>query len=55
MTPDEFKELQGYFTNDYVAKRLGVSLSSVTKWRGGQHPIPQPVAIAMRAIFGGAV
>jgi DNA-binding transcriptional regulator YiaG len=50
MSPDEFKTLQGRLalTNAQLAERLGVSPSTVVKLRGGQHPIPQPVALAMR-------
>ena len=55
MTPAEFIELQGKLTNAQIAERLGVSDSTITKWRGLQHPIPTPVAIAMRALFGGAL
>lgn len=53
MTAAEFIELQGDLTTAQVAERLGVSESTITKWRGQQHPIPAPVAIAMRALFGG--
>lgn len=55
MTPAEFIELQGKLTNAQIAERLGVSDSTITKWRGAQHPIPTSVAIAMRALFGGAL
>ena len=55
MTPDEFIRLQGELTNAQIAAQLGVSDSTITKWRGAQHPIPTPVAIAMRALFGGAL
>lgn len=57
MRPEEFCELQEKqgWTNQQTADRLGVSPSSVTKWRGGQHDIPVPVQIAMRAICGVSV
>lgn len=52
MTADEFKTLQAQrgWTIRQTAEALGRSVSTVVKWRGGQHQIPQPVAIAMRAL-----
>lgn len=55
MTAEEFKTLQAQMglRNDQMAERLGVSLGTVVKLRGAQHPIPGPVAIAMRALAKG--
>jgi DNA-binding XRE family transcriptional regulator len=54
--PDELIDLQARasMTNADLAEALGVSRSTVVKWRGGQHPIPNPVAIAVRALLRGA-
>jgi DNA-binding transcriptional regulator YiaG len=50
---DELKDLQARadMTNEALAEALGVSLSTVVKWRGGQHQIPKPSAIAIRALL----
>lgn len=52
MTPDELKQLQARLglTSDQLAEALGVSPSTVSKWRTGSHPIPKPSAIAIRAL-----
>lgn len=52
MTPDELRDLQRRFgmTNDQLARAIGVSESTVVKWRGGQHPIPSPAALAIRSL-----
>lgn len=54
MTADEFKTLQAQMgqQNDQIAELLGVSISTVVKWRGGQHQIPKPAQIAIRALAG---
>lgn len=54
MTADEFKTLQAKMgqQNDQIAELLGVSISTVVKWRGGQHGIPKPAQIAIRALAG---
>lgn len=53
MSPDEFKKIQSDqdWTNQTTANLLGVSLSTVEKWRSGAREIPAPVAklIAMLA------
>lgn len=57
MTADEFKILQAEMgmTNDQIAQALGVSVSTVVKWRGNQHQIPKPAQIAIRALHARAV
>ena len=52
MTPDELREAQAGLgmTNEQLAEAIGVSLSTVVKWRGAQHPIPRPAAMAIRAL-----
>lgn len=56
MTADDLKTAQARagMTSQELADALGVSLSTVVKWRGGQHAIPQPSAIAIRLITGQA-
>lgn len=53
MNADELKDLQARadMTNEALAEALGVSLSTVVKWRGGQHQIPKPSSIAIRALL----
>lgn len=41
-------------TNDQIAQELGVSVSTVVKWRGNQHQIPKPAQIAIRALHARA-
>lgn len=57
MTPDEFKNAQATLglTNAQLAEELGVSESTVVKWRGDQHPIPKAVGIALRALTLGGM
>ena len=52
MTPDELKQIQDAraWSNYQIAEALGVSYATIVKWRGGQHPIPQVAAIAIRAL-----
>lgn len=52
VTADEFKTLQAAMgmQNDEIAEALGVSISTVVKWRGNQHQIPKPAQIAIRAL-----
>jgi transcriptional regulator with XRE-family HTH domain len=53
MNADELKQLQAQagMTNEDLAEALGVSLSTIVKWRGNQHQIPKPSAIALRALL----
>lgn len=57
MTPDELRNQQAAlgFTNEQLAEAIGVSLSTVVKWRGGQHAIPRPAALAIRALQLGGI
>lgn len=52
MQPDELKQIQTRrgWSNYDLADLLGVSYATVVKWRGGQHPIPRPAVIAVRAL-----
>lgn len=52
MNADEFKALQAAMRmqNDEIADALGVSLSTIVKWRGNQHQIPKTAQIAIRAL-----
>lgn len=52
MTADEFKKLQAAMgmQNDDIADALGVSVSTIVKWRGNQHQIPKTAQIAIRAL-----
>lgn len=52
VTADEFKALQDAIGmhNGEIAEALGVSISTVVKWRGNQHQIPKPAQIAIRAL-----
>lgn len=56
MTADEFKTLQTkmQMQNDEIADALGVSVSTIVKWRGSQHQIPKPAQIAIRALAAGS-
>lgn len=38
------------WSNADLARALGVSVSTVVKWRGAQHPIPKASAIAIRTL-----
>lgn len=57
LTPDDLRDLQAQLgmTNEQLADAIGVSLSTIVKWRGGQHPIPRPSAIAIRALQLGGI
>ena len=52
MTAAEFKFAQAQLgmTNQQLADALGVSFSTITKWRGGQHDIPHMVRLALKAL-----
>lgn len=53
MTAEELKEAQQQLgmTNHQLAEALGVSLSTVVKWRGDQHPVPKIAALAVRYLI----
>lgn len=54
MTADELKHAQQQLgmTNRQLADAMGVSLSTVVKWRGEQHQIPKIAALAVRYLLG---
>lgn len=53
MTAEELKEAQQQLgmTNHQLAEALGVSLSTVVKWRGDRHPVPKIAALAVRYLI----
>lgn len=53
MTPNEFKEAQRLLDlkNWQAAKLLGCSLSSVTKYRAGDVPVPERSAKLLRLLL----
>jgi DNA-binding transcriptional regulator YiaG len=57
MTADELRDLQAALgmTNEQLADAIGVSLSTVVKWRGAQHPIPRTAAMAIRSLQLGGI
>lgn len=53
MNAQQLKEAQQELgmTNHQLADALGVSLSTIVKWRGGQHDCPKVAALAVRHLL----
>lgn len=52
MTKKQFKDLRksiGY-TQAKLAQEMGMSISAITRWERGMHPIPKIAELALRSL-----